>query len=451
MGLAAIALFFSQTFSRTSRFEFVQPSSHTLGTVLQQNYEHKRNRVAAALESGELEASTARTGTIVHEVKSGESLWQLAKQYKMEAAAIAASNQIAPDTQLKTGQKLYLPRAEGLLYTVQPGDTLEGIAADFGVNRAAIIRTTPLKNAGYLRVGQKLVLPGKVDDLLVTRQQLLADRASWTAQPQVGVIGLPSAAPVASVQTYTVNPGDTLEAIANRFGITQTQLLSANPGLNPDFLSVGQSLTIPTKVASGVGTPTAAAVQTYTVTAGDTLGEIASRFGVSQQSLIAANPGVIPSQIEVGQQLTVPPADSASAAISLSGSVATPATLLASGFVMPTSGTFTSGFGWRWGRMHNGIDIAGPVGTPVHAAQSGTVVYAGYHLGGYGYLVKILHPNGLMTLYAHGYGIYVSQGQTVSQGQVIMSRGNTGWSTGPHLHFEVHINDVPVDPSPYLR
>lgn len=108
------------------------------------------------------------------------------------------------------------------------------------------------------------------------------------------------------------------------------------------------------------------------------------------------------------------------------------------GFIWPAKGVLTSGYGWRWGRMHKGIDIAGPIGTPIVAAAEGRVTYAGWNSGGYGYLVEIQHTDGSLTLYAHNNRILVQVGQEVAQGQQISEMGSTGYSTGPHLHFEVH-------------
>ncbi|TVQ46645.1 MAG: LysM peptidoglycan-binding domain-containing protein [Gloeocapsa sp. DLM2.Bin57] len=121
------------------------------------------------------------------------------------------------------------------------------------------------------------------------------------------------------------------------------------------------------------------------------------------------------------------------------------------GYIWPAKGVFTSGFGWRWGRMHQGIDIAGPIGTPIHAAASGEVIYAGWHAYGYGNLVKIRHYNGSVTLYAHNNRLLVRRGQTVEQGQQIAEMGSTGYSTGPHLHFEIHpYQQGPVNPLAHL-
>ena len=119
------------------------------------------------------------------------------------------------------------------------------------------------------------------------------------------------------------------------------------------------------------------------------------------------------------------------------------------GFQWPVSGPVTSPFGWRWGRMHEGIDIAVPSGTPVHASAAGVVVYAGW-LGGYGNLVAIDHGGGISTAYGHNTSVAVAVGQSVSQGQVVSYSGSPGHSTGPHVHFEVRVNGSAVDPFGYL-
>ena len=121
----------------------------------------------------------------------------------------------------------------------------------------------------------------------------------------------------------------------------------------------------------------------------------------------------------------------------------------AAGFVWPVHGVLTSGFGWRWGRMHEGVDIAVSNGTPVVAAKAGVVIVAGW-MGGYGNLVVVDHGGGVATAYGHNTSVTVGVGQQVAQGQLIAYSGNTGHSTGPHVHFEVRINGGAVDPMGYL-
>jgi len=121
------------------------------------------------------------------------------------------------------------------------------------------------------------------------------------------------------------------------------------------------------------------------------------------------------------------------------------------GYIWPARGVLTSGFGPRWGRMHRGIDIAAPVGTPIYAAAPGVVEFAGWNSGGYGYMVDIRHPDGSMTRYAHNSRLLVNRGQEVDQGDQISEMGSTGYSTGPHLHFEIHVpSRGAVNPSTLL-
>ncbi len=132
-----------------------------------------------------------------------------------------------------------------------------------------------------------------------------------------------------------------------------------------------------------------------------------------------------------------------------SSSSAPPSTPSSSGFIWPVSAPITSSFGMRWGTLHPGLDLGAPYGSAIHAAASGTVVWCGW-MSGYGNLVMIDHGGGIATAYGHQSRIAVGCNQQVSQGQVIGYVGSTGYSTGPHLHFEVRVNGSPVDPLGYL-
>jgi murein DD-endopeptidase MepM/ murein hydrolase activator NlpD len=121
-------------------------------------------------------------------------------------------------------------------------------------------------------------------------------------------------------------------------------------------------------------------------------------------------------------------------------------------FAMPIKDSFrfTSGFGYRWGRLHAGTDFAGAHGTPIYATADGVVTYAGWQ-SGYGRLVKIQHEFGIETRYAHNSKLYVKKGQRVSRGDRIAAMGNTGRSTGTHLHYEVRVGGKPVNPMIYIK
>ena len=120
-------------------------------------------------------------------------------------------------------------------------------------------------------------------------------------------------------------------------------------------------------------------------------------------------------------------------------------------FDLPVYGyTFTSGFKWRWGKLHSGVDLAVAEGTPVYAADNGKVIVAEDSGNGYGNYIILDHQNGFKTLYGHNSELLVSVGDIVAKGDKIALSGNTGNSTGPHLHFEVHVHDEKVDPQQYL-
>ena len=219
--------------------------------------------------------------------------------------------------------------------------------------------------------------------------------------------------------------------------------------VNPEFSSSGETTSLRSQIRKlqGKGSDVAPTAASEEVTTS------ARQSGVrnSKPQLVAAAPigspnydSLIPSS--VGQMVSpnLPPLGSIDSYLpSSNGKFA--------GYIWPARGVLTSGYGWRWGRMHRGIDIAAPIGTPVVAAAPGVVITAGWNSGGYGNLVEIKHPDGSVTLYAHNNRILVREGQQVEQGQQIAEMGSTGYSTGPHSHFEVHIpGQGAVNPIAYL-
>jgi murein DD-endopeptidase MepM/ murein hydrolase activator NlpD len=170
---------------------------------------------------------------------------------------------------------------------------------------------------------------------------------------------------------------------------------------------------------------------------------------VTDLSQLTADERAEAGEIDALQAASAAIGDRIRAAQAQHGSNGATSTPSAAGLVWPVAGPITSPFGWRWGRMHQGIDIGASYGTPIHAAAAGTVIYCGWEEG-YGNFVVLDNGGNLATAYGHQSAIAVTCGQSVAQGQVIGYVGCTGHCTGPHLHFEVRIDGNPVDPLGYL-
>lgn len=264
--------------------------------------------------------------------------------------------------------------------------------------------------------------------------------------------------PREAIITYTVRPGDTLFGIALMYNLAPETVLWANSELkdNPDMLNVGMVLNIPP--VDGV---------VHVVQEGDTLEAIAARYKVSVEAIVNASWNSLRNdqQPVVGQHLIVPggkrelvvwqlpkPTAAVSAAFikahaGFCAGVA-PGPLGTGAFIWPNDDHRVTGnpyTGW-----HRAIDLAGRTGDPVYAADSGTVVYAGWNSWGYGNLIVLDHGNGWQTWYAHLSQLYVGCGQQVLQGATIGAIGSTGRSTGPHLHFETRYNGDLPNPLNYL-
>ncbi len=133
------------------------------------------------------------------------------------------------------------------------------------------------------------------------------------------------------------------------------------------------------------------------------------------------------------------------------GTKAAPRSVGTGSFIMPTSGKLTSPFGARWGRQHAGVDLAAKVGTPIYAADNGVVTVSRDKNNGYGKMITIDHKNGFVTTYAHCSELLVKEGDVVAKGDLIAKVGNTGRSTGPHLHFEIRLDGVAQNPYNYIK
>ena len=245
-----------------------------------------------------------------------------------------------------------------------------------------------------------------------------------------------------SIIDYQVQDGDTLKSIANKFGVSSDTIRWQN-NLSGDKIKIGQTLGI--LPLTGIA---------HKVQKGDTVYSIAKKYDAEAQAIVDfpfntfANDETF--ELAIGQIIIVPDGVMPAAAATPRVRQITPnaGTVVASGrFVWPTNGIITQRFSW----YHPGIDIANPAGPVVVAADSGTVIYAGWDNTGYGNMILIDHGNGFRTRYAHLSQISVISGQTVARGSSVGKMGNTGHSTGPHTHFEIYLNGTRVNPLNYLK
>ena len=248
-----------------------------------------------------------------------------------------------------------------------------------------------------------------------------------------------------AIETYIVRPGDTVLGIAAKFNINPETIQWANSELeaNPDMLRIGDRLVI---------LPVDGAL--HVVQPGDTLYSIAAKYKVTAQGIVDYPLNKLESidtPISVGTQLVIPEGTKpyiTRQVETYSGPVPESASKGTGSLGWPTVGQITQTF---WGG-HRAIDIGARPGTPVTSADSGYVIAAktGGWNSGYGNMVMVDHGNGHVTLYAHLNSIYVRQGESISKGQQVGTVGNTGNSTGPHLHFEVRYQGVARNPFTYL-
>lgn len=265
--------------------------------------------------------------------------------------------------------------------------------------------------------------------------------------------------------TYVVQPGDTLFKVSRDQNIPIRSLIDANNLQPPYALQRGQRLTIPN-------------ARYHTVRPGDTVYSISRTYGVDMATLTSTNHIQAPYTIKLGERLQLPskvntqvtsrdvetspvppPARHPTTTTTTTGGKTVIASTQpkaplpapptpAGDFVWPAQGKILSNFGPKENGLHNdGINIAVPTGTPVKAAQSGVVAYAGNELKGYGNLLLVRHANGWMTAYAHNSKLLVKRGDTVVKGQTISLSGSTGSVTSPQVHFEIRKGAKAVDPT----
>jgi murein DD-endopeptidase MepM/ murein hydrolase activator NlpD len=386
-----------------------------------------------------LATSAAHAGGVT--VRVGDSLWSISRAHGTTVDALMEANGLTSD-RLRPGTTLRLPgdaivaeRADPSTfesYTIKAGDTLYDIALLHRVGVDDLIAWNDLDGT-LIRPGQTLVLRQRND----------------------------AAAPPPLV--VTVQSGTTLWQLARAHDTTVGAIASAN-GVDPNAtLRLGQTLTIPGRYAA-VGAVAATSTEeatvpdlggpapaTISVGPGESLWAIARRHDTSVNALMSLN-GLQNDRLQVGQTLRIVPGVDLGAARDPAFGPRPDA--LQGGMVWPLVGSITSRFGYRRLRiggtnMHYGLDIDGNTGDPIRSATPGTVTFSGWR-GGFGKLVIVTNGD-TEYFYAHASALLVSEGETVTPGQIIAHVGSTGNVTGPHLHFEIRVDGTAIDPLPILE
>lgn len=383
------------------------------------------------------------------------------------------------------------PTVRGDEIEVQPGDTLYSLSRRYNVSMSEMMSINGISNPN-LRPGQKLYLPSDAHMPQPTRSSVAAANAVEAARPAPAPLAQ-AAPPVAARYnaTYTVKPGDSLYGIARAHHVKFTELQQVNGIADPRFVKPGAVLKIPDNGGSQVAAsaPPARIPRHATSVADNAPPAVVPPLSATQSKADIPNYGqslttrptiinerrvasLTDKQTDAApapppQAPAAPPAiahkvaaEAAPAAapkqpekkVAMAGTAAASALAGAVKLRWPTTGRIIAGFGARPDGTHNdGINLAVPLGTDVHAAEAGVVAYAGNELKGYGNLVLLRHDNGWVTAYAHNDELLVKRGDKVKRGQVIAKAGKTGSVDRPQLHFELRQGSKPVDPIPYLE
>ncbi len=372
------------------------------------------------------------------------------------AVAVLPSNSNLPPVGNQELAAASLPE----VHQVRPGETLDAIARRYGVSRQEIARANRINNPNLLFVDQRLTIPVNSNRAMSvissgvdnTQKSGNVSEVSLVTPPSnVTIAALPQPSPGGIFGGATASlPTSTSSSTSQ---LTQDELVTERlradiRRMREEHQNHQQTASQPVLInQNSASTPSQESRPLFTNNSRG-LEQVDPQFRATTQSAVSPLPtqpqlvAVAPSpagvlnpmlQLPIGQVVSpeLPPLSPADTYLPSS-----PAQF--NGYIWPAEGVLTSGYGMRWGRMHRGIDIAAPTGTPIMAAAPGVVVTAGWNDGGYGNLVEVQHADGSLTLYAHNNRILVREGQKVDQGEQISEMGSTGNSTGPHLHFEIH-------------
>ena len=349
-----------------------------------------------------------------------------------------------------------------IIYSIVSKDTLEELTEEKMVYSSGENILSYLDKTASVESQQKIIeSDDNIGDQLVAEISTITDGGAAIVKPNILEGIKPSEVPTLEtvvatsgkeITNYVVKSGETISAISNKFNVSVETILWQN-NLGPrSLIRPGDSLEI--LPVTGVA---------HKVKRGENIGAIAKKYDIEVNEIVTYNNLFDVNDIQINQKLIIPGGKKVSPYVSTpsyaSNSNVPQVSSITKLFAPSTSAPSASGMVWPAGVRrisqyyswrHRGLDIAGPTGTPLYASEAGTVIYSGWS-NGYGYNVYVDHGNGVKTRYAHASKLHVSKGAKVSRGQHIANMGSTGWSTGPHIHFEVIVGGVKKNPLSYVK
>ena len=467
--LPTAQLKFPETASEPAPPALVQPSSSVPSAVSLST----QQAVQTAAVAPQKERPVVLTNSVSYQVSAGDTLSAIARSYSISEEQLAAANQITNPNLIRANQVLTIPKRQSDVSSASPARSVEPgtfsvASADVPVVGASTLGKGTSTDTARIIEARLQQAKGPATSSNLSSSSLLgvspdsagatpiATTSTGAGQFRPNEVTVPTTVVPEAGYSYVENLRAEVLRLRERYNASSSQPTAkavvvsiessriserktpepVNPEFNPKALELTQDRQ---PKAQNESAPTHPRVQENASIVRPQPQKVATASLGSQSysSLTSSMLGQIVSP-------NLPPLGSAEAYLpGKSGKFA--------GYIWPAQGMLSSGYGWRWGRMHKGIDIAAPVGTPIVAAAGGKVSYADWNSGGYGNLVEITHPDGSVTLYAHNNRILVREGQEVVQGEQIAEMGSTGYSTGPHSHFEVHLpGQGAVNPIGYL-
>lgn len=365
--------------------------------IMEQNILSKADIIKSQVSSGVIYDDSGVMSS--YKVKQADSLVKIAQRLDTNTDVLKSINNISSDEELLKKENIFVPIVQGIVHKIASGETIDTIALKYRTSVEELVFANKIKNPNFININQALFIPKKENDLRLKKSTSNTKaKKSVVASNKFSTKTVKVSASREQLKVHKMEKDQTIDYLSKLYNVSTNKILQANKNIDPTTIQQGQPVIIPMKVVNR--------------------NDNRSR-GVKLSSRSLSITTDLSGQKHLGR------------------------------FIWPAKGEFSSGFGPRWGRFHQGIDIAANVGTPIYAALGGVVTHVGPRWD-YGLAVEITHSNGMVTRYAHCSKMFVTVGQVVKAGQHIAAMGLTGRVTGPHLHFEVLVNGIQVNPRNYL-